>query len=784
MLTYFSHLFLFYFSSITQICVCWGCKVGTGDAQCGGNFVVILLFLGLYICFTHKQHVMELISMEKDLISMEIKLKTLAMMEVKQKPFDMDEFAKKAILPCEPDTHQGKTRIGRDGFNKNLVTTVDELKGERIMQDTKALVLACASGVGKTFATLTARQGFQQQQMELRGKAGLDTLYEPVVAYIGFNCASPLSGAEISFLGDKSIDGQRCVNVLVLSRLFAWLNGYKQLQSEKQQPSPTVLDIPDSDVQMQFELGELMTEGDLKGVLVNDMTTRIKEMLEEFGKQTPGLVLIVVVDEGQMLDENREDGARFALRCLRNLQMQMMAAKEAVRVLPVCTGIDPQTHLPHATEGQNIPLMTYDEVLLSVEEFDRLFLTIYDKAQRDRGREDEKTEYEMSDVNLFAALTWPRVRPVMWMRKQGFKSSVAVSRLMWAPNTTDWDVRRILQAAADGDYLAADVKVPTNMVRMIDAKERQCPVIDYTVLDDVGSRLGSWGFSKWIPDQVHLKDLSTQDCWTFEGNALRTLALFLLFFYHNRETTHPLPAGKKTSLLRNWVPESVNKVDIIELKNNRRQSHPFNVQDWRDKSKELGEGCDPASKKDAKLSTEFDTALKASTLMKVGGAVLLHCGASAPMDFILVTLEEGKTLQVRYADAKHRTDPEMAKLSTKTMLKKAEDLHNKLRKLLDGRFTVPEWKASNFLLITNSQVKDVRVMSPVTTTWEPMTRVLYRSVPAIPTSSVLASRPVYPVLSQLPEMTRNTWSTPPPQTGARLTRTVPVLWFVRRLKFM
>ena len=711
-------------------------------------------------------------------------------------PFDMDEFVKKAISPCEPSTNNSKKRIGRDGFNQRLVSIVDELtvrdklKG-MTMQNTRALVLACASGVGKTFGTLTARQGFQQQEMENGGKKR----YEPVVAYIGFNCASPLSDNEAAFLGDGSVDGDTCVKVLVLSRLFAWLNGYKQLQSEKQQLGPTVLDIPDSDVQMQFRLGELMTKEDLKDVDVNDITARITQMLEEFGKQTPGLVLIVVVDEGQKLDEKRKDGARFALRYLRQLQMHMMRVKEAVRVLPVCTGINPQTHLSDAREGQNISLTTQEEVLLSPEEFDSLLHTVYyDNTRLHKWRrKGDATEQEIRDLSLFAALTWPRVRPVMEMPDKGFKIFADDSPLMWAPNTTDWDVRRMLHAAADGDYLAANFKIPTNMVRLIDSDGQQCPVIDYSVLERVGVRLLGSEFANWFPDRVDLRGLSSEGWATFENNAFRTLALFLLFFYHNREATYTMPpTGEKTSRLTNWVPESVNKVEIITLKNETCQSHPFNVQKWMT-SKKLGD----TPKVVKNVSKEFATALEA---LEVGGATLMHCKGSAPMDFILVTLEEGKTLQVRYADAKHRSNEVMSKGDVNEMLDKAEGVHNTLRELLKGQFTVPEWKDSNLLIITNSQFDDnclescsppkkyelldkVRVMSPRTTTWEPMTRVLYRSVPA-PTSSVLASRPVYPVLSQLPEMTRKTWSTPPPQTGARLTRTVPVLWFVRRLKFM
>ena len=625
-------------------------------------------------------------------------------------PFDMDEFAKKAISPYEPYTNNSKKRIGRDGFNKRLVSTVDELKVGMAMQDTRALVLACASGVGKTFGTSTARQGFQQQEMENGGKKR----YEPVVAYIGFNCASTLSCHEEDFLVDGSVGGERCVQVLVLSRLFAWLNGYQQLQSEKQQLGPTVLDIPDSDVQMQFRLGKLMTKEYLKGVNVADITTRIKQMLEEFGKQTPGLVLIVVVDEGQFLDRKREDGARFALKCLRELQRDMMGVKEAVRVLPVCTGINPQTHLSDAREGQNISLGTREEALLSMEEFDSLLHTVHDRATRDSVAH---SGVEEKDLSLFAALTWPRVRPVMRMITSGFKHSFGDIPLVWEPNTTACDVRRILQAAADGDYLAADfLKVPNNMVRIVHSNGGQCPVIDYSVLDTVRVQLMIHGdFSEMIPDKVHLKGLSKQRWTTFENNAFRTLALFLLFFYHNREATHPLPTGKQTSRLTNWVPKSVNKVKIITLKNKKSHSHPFKSQSHKHRTE---------------LSEDFQTALEE---LKVGDTILLHCGGPATIDFILVTLEEGKTLQVRYADAKFRQNTTNAGSDISTgMRTKARNVHTSLCKCLKKlknlkKCSLAQWNDDNFLLITNSEMEGDCVMSPLTTTWEPMTTLLYRS---------------------------------------------------------
>ena len=696
---------------------------------------------------------------------MKMEQEMLAMMQaLKQKPFDIDEFAKKAISPYEPYTNNSKKRIGRDGFNKRLVSTVDELKVGMTMHGTRALVLACASGVGKTFGTSTARQGFQQQEMENGGKKR----YEPVVAYIGFNRDSPLSADEIAFLEDESIDRETCLNVLVLSRLFAWLNGYKQLQSEKQQLGPTVLDIEGSDVQMQFRLENLMTKEDFMGVEMNigRMETRIKEMLEEFGKQTPGLVLIVVVDEGQFLDRKREDGARFALRCLRNLQrIMMVGVKEAVRVLPVCTGINLQTDLPNDTQGRNISLRTREEALLYPEEFCQL---VSDACK-------EASEVSEDDIRLFAAFAWPRVRPVMWMQAQNdFTMCSDSTALDWQEGM---NVRRVLQAAADGAFLEKH-EVPVNMVHLVHRMWSQYPLLDYSVLKSIANQLGLPAYLVSVPDTVKLQQL-THDCHGFEAIAFQTLALFLGFFYHNRENDEFLPTGESTKPLRSWCPPSVQRVVCVQkLGDSEPQSHPFNSQ----------------SSKDCKeFSTEFVKSLE--KLKNTGDTILLHCGGSAAMDFILVTLEKDKTLHIRYADAKFKQNStndggDMTQMTE--MLTKAKTVHEAIcaylreHKNLKNR-SLAQWNDDNFLLITNSQMEGDCVMSPLTTTWEPMTTLLYRSTgteeadadKAFPPSSLLSSRPVWPaLLSRGSHVPNHMWKTPLPPTRAMMTRHVP---FFRRI---
>ena len=664
---------------------------------------------------------------------------------------------------CTPSTYKVEKRIGREGFNKVLVSTVEGIEDGMTMHYTRALVLACGSGVGKTFGTLTARQGFQEQDKEKK--------YNPVVAYIGFNCRSPMSSGERFFLEDSPTE--KSIGVLLYSRLFAWLNAYKQPQNRDN------IDTENSDVQKQFELPTL-TKEQLRRVDLDTIQSKVRETLEQLAQEQPTLVLIIVVDEGQMLDEKCPDGARFALRYLRRLQLLMGVR---VRVLPVCTGIDPQTHLSDVTTGKNISLSTQEEALLSQEEFRQLVSNAWKKVLSEEMAKGCKVSDD--DIRLFAAFAWPRARMVMEMTKENFIIYPNSTTLLWE---NGMDVRQVLQAAADGKTLERG-EVPVNMVRIVHAEERQLPLIDYSVLHSIIERLDLPLFFHCFPDTVNLQALSP-DHRSFEAIAFQTLALFLGFFYHNRVDNRYLPAESTTQTLRTWFPPSVGKVvQVQKLDNSQAQSHPFNTQSHEERTA---------------LSVEFGGALL--KLCDHGDTILVHCGESAAMDFILVTLEkkeEKQTLQIRFADAKFRTDPtkEWGTTTQKTeILENAEMVHESLQAILKNiknpknlevehlkNCSVAEWNKKNFLLITNSKTEGDCVMSPLTTTWEPMTTLLYNStgkeevpeVKALPPSSLLSSRPVWPaLLSRGSHIPNHMWKTPLPPTRAMMTRHMP---FFRRI---
>ena len=673
-----------------------------------------------------------------------------------QQPFDLDVLAKMDTPLCLPSTNGQEKRFGREGFNKVLVSTVEGITDGMKMQETRALVLACGSGVGKTFGTLTARQGFQEQDKEKK--------YNPVVAYIGFNCRSPMSCDERSFLAANPT--RKSIRVLLCSRLFAWLNAYRKLKN------PDELDTENSDVQKEFELPTL-TKEQLRRVHLATIESKVREILKQLAQEQPDLVLIIVVDEGQMLDEQCPDGARFALKYLRELQKDMGVR---VRVLPVCTGIDPQTHLSDAKEGKNISLSTQEEALLSQEEFHQLVRDACSAVSKG-------CEVSDDDIRLFAAFAWPRARQITDVKSvNNFTIYPNSSALYWEKGM---NVRRVLQAAAAGKTLESG-KVPVNMVRLVDQEGKQRPLIDFGVLESIAKELEIPPEFVSLPGMVKLSGLHP-DWHDFEGIAFQTLALFLSFFYHGRKNDNYLPTSAKTQRLLKWFPLSVRKVMRQKL-GDTGKSHPFDSKNSDERTA---------------LSDEFEKSLK--KLDTRGDTILVHCGGSAPLDFILVTLEKKNTkhtLQIRYADAKFKKYPayDVRYMTEKTtMLKKAKDVHLSLQALLEkpgnvehlSNCSVAPWKDQNYLLITNSELEGDCVMSPETTTWAPMTTLLYSSTgkeevievedspPHFRTATLLSSRPVWPaLLSRGSHIPNHMWKTPLPPTRSMMTRHVP---FFRRI---
>jgi hypothetical protein len=118
-------------------------------------------------------------------------------------------------------------------------------------------------------------------------------------------------------------------------------------------------------------------------------------------------------------------------------------------------------------------------------------------------------------------------------------------------------------------------------------------------------------------------------------------------------------------------------------------------------------------------------------LLKVAGATPMalwfQCGGKAPIDFILVVVmpREGsgaRSVHLRFADAKHTTQPE-TRVGLQKMVEKAKAVHAAIFGGLPAPFVVAPFEDSHIMLCHNRD--DETMLSPSTFTWEPWSRFLF-----------------------------------------------------------
>ena len=638
-------------------------------------------------------------------------------------------------------------RYGRRGFDKKVKAKMEYLTSHKktltadgmkmmLMQASLSLVLACGSGVGKTYATQTARYGSLRLQELLQEEAGdrvEDCPHDLYSAYIGFNTNDPLRSDEAEYM--ERMRSAEAVAVVVLTRLLAWLAPFVASfcpEGKAYRPEGKGEDW-DAVVQPQYPVAEAAAAAMPYANMHGDTTATRDLLLEkvevclraladarEAAGQKP-LALLVAVDEGQKLDllEGCEPcntdggGARWALHVLRELQSRALPC--GVALLPICTGINPEVSLGHNTDGANIVLDSEREVVMLPDDW-----MSFCKGRLD-GLIPNGTE--ASAVETISALLWPRARPVALLTSPGpTLTTQKVTEFEWG----DCDARAILLAAAD--HQKCD-NTPQNMVRY-----GNVPVVDYAVLNHFAGKLGLT--SQWpsivFGGQLSLSDLSknARQSDVFEAFAFNVLAAFAAYFYHEQPSEEYVPGGRWTKQLTNWMPRGPATFKFCGP-----LVHPF------------------ANKKGLPESLSEGFKEKLEKLQKKNDALLVRCCSDAAIDFLLVKVVEGdegstvRTLAVRYADAKHTWAGESRVCAEEFftgesgldgITTEAEETHTKLSSVLPRGYALSAFEARHVLMVTNKtlaghgsdMLEEIpasleRVVNPQTTQWLPLTLPLF-----------------------------------------------------------
>eukprot|EP01059_Diplonema_ambulator_P019554 TRINITY_DN329_c0_g1_i3.p1 TRINITY_DN329_c0_g1~~TRINITY_DN329_c0_g1_i3.p1 ORF type:complete len:860 (+),score=109.25 TRINITY_DN329_c0_g1_i3:37-2580(+) len=566
-----------------------------------------------------------------------------------------------------PVDYEYPTRVGRLGFDRAIIERVDE--PPLTVQLSRALVLMSGSGVGKTYAPLTARSG--QQQLKKRDDTTGVCNFELITAYIGFNCNVGLTGIEREYLiDDWGKKRDHLIPVMVGRRLYvtlcALLNTVNSEEVSGASPFAP-LEGKESPVQRcvtQIDALPKLTEAWVEDSVADLLKKRIIGKLVDLGEKTsaPLLVVLVALDEAQMLDaftyekgQKTPWGARLALRYLRQLQVEAFkGTNHKVMLLPLATGINPVSNISTDTEGRNIVLHHNDEVLVNRKDFKAFSEVVFKDAQL-----EPKEAW-----NAYQAAIWPRVRELVRTKRNPVISQRGPSLI------AGYDCESIIFAAASGKYLKNGA-IPLNLARKHedDEGDKATPIIDYSfcksLMDELAEKRGEPVSNyqlPWLelsPSSIYMANDTTGR--HFEESAFATLRLFIAVFLHPTATNSRLKVERAT--IMEWVPMTGLRLQFAgSLSQVPRCMHPFGAEAKAKNSIHAAGTLENSICHG--LSEDFSEKVK--SLKEVGDAMIAHCGGKSPFDYILVvcTKVEPPTLAVRYADAKAGLSKSVGKLFT------------------------------------------------------------------------------------------------------------------------
>ena len=630
-------------------------------------------------------------------------------------------------------TLERSQRVGRRGFDREVGNVARYLLDHppTSVGDTRSLVLCTASGVGKTFATLTFRHGAKS----------IGATYDAVCTYFGLNRGWKLTETERDYMRKHSSNSDlaaRAISRIVLQRLLLVLDGMCQLAA-----SLTDLDtLQDSCQRMPQPGGFPLSPYEFKPVdddeqLTEDIVDRLRHLNGMRAPSATGLVVLVAVDDVQILDDlvkpdGDVGGARFALRALRQMQCAVARTTLAARrvlLLPIATGIEARTAQATATEGMNLAIgLEPDAACLTFEDFMQLtgrFLFRLSKSPLDLGR-----------IPHVAAAHYPCARSLI---KCPQASPTSWGGLDPAPSEHGLlaDNRAFEVILAAFDQKPVPFRLPLVIpVRHVGTRvdDDAHPIMCFTLWKSLHCAINQHRVAihqaPLVPvpfESVHAVGDAKLTDHTFEALAFATWGYFMSVFCAPSarlpETLH--------LRLQSWLPAfQFQLVSSTVLEFPKSHAHPF----------------DKADDVDKVIAGALNHALK----QLIGGlhpgqAAWCLLGGSGPLDCVLVARHPSDpSVSIRVADSKRRDDndeasavtaaklrsPEQEPADVSQLQEKARQLYAGLTRVLPqvfgGAVTVEAFADHHVLIFTNATSRPEAIaLSPSTFEWLPWSAFLF-----------------------------------------------------------
>ena len=613
-------------------------------------------------------------------------------------------------------------RIGRGGFDTEVHDVIREC-APITNQDSKALVLMSASGVGKTFATMTFRAC--SQRMSPRPP------YECLTIYLGLNQGWCLTSQERAYLeavekGKGFLEVERVLlqRLLIaldftLTKCQGDLNRLNEVRHDGQKiPLPKRGIIPFS------------SEIDMESVK-EAIYERVSSLLELCPKRESGyrLVVLVALDEAQLLDElispsekryKKSGGARYGLRVLR--QLQVLAYEETEQqclLLPIATGIRPTVSLSSRTEGENICVGTKEDDAAHVS-FDHFRTIVYEHIKKLlRGSKFPKFNVGKA-VTLLTAAFYPCVRDMQeWKVGDDVKpidatlnipADVAVKILM-ADFARTSGLDNVKLATVKLDLIPLEIPVAR-----IERGVAQ-PLVHFSVFGPLCDcivnerRIKRRRALPRLPlGTVDIKD----NCTNFEVRMFQIFGLFMSLFCDPRA-----PDAKKFRtilhrVINEWLPKRAYKLGDECYGPESFDESKFHYLPFEKLT----------NHEDACKGPIFEGVLSPVMELHQDCAAWMRFGGEAPVDYMLFVRREGNRMEVRYGDAKHHKDGVPSQ--QRDVVAKARMVHAGLkRELRKHGLSLEKFDKSHVLLFTNVPTEEA--VSPKTFCWSPWTPFVFQS---------------------------------------------------------
>ena len=643
-------------------------------------------------------------------------------------PAELLEFAVNVPWFRDPDFE--RPMEGRPGFFRELGDEIDNtialLSGSTggASASLRGFVLDGSSAIGKTFASLA----FETQYEAIMGQP---SPWHVVTAYLGFNRLSGLSSTEQAVL-ENAEKPEAAMASVIYDRLsiivgksfpgeYARANGLRYTPSRE--ASAAAADRATQYAARTLDLESGKQEIDFESLGLGELSATIAQVLPAAIQTSKRIVLLVVVDEGQKLDEQIKPtaeggkltgGARLALRALRRLQKKVwQQAKGKVLVVPFMTGINPVTTVANwSDEGENRLIGGSDRtaIMMDYAKFRGLVSRIPDDLP---GAAPGTTLAKRPHLrDRIARMLYPRVRPVIAATAQG-----ADSIELYSPSHTggyiegaNASVDEILHAGVSGEPIDA-VRIPVFVAKYWQAgaePSERFVLLESTTWTWACNTLNRKKASPSVPalrlpfdikgdNAVTKTVVRSPDCYQFESLAFDVLGF--VFQLTSRRGSLPLTSTALAALFAGWFPagfvpapasESKGKgkntgkgkgkgkpalnsadsvVSVVTGQISTAHFHPF-------------DGCNThvtalAGPLSADFAQQFSHALASSR------ALWYHCGGSAPIDFLLLYPVGNRIWRLWMCDARHKADPS-AKAGNwwPEMCDKAEKLHQALAREL------------------------------------------------------------------------------------------------------